>query len=776
MNKCAKIYVHGLVQGVGFRPFVYRIAKKNELKGQVSNLSDASVEIIVEGEEKNIMNFLNDLKTKKPEIARIDRIEIIWENFIGTFEDFKITKSNQKKLNLTSMIPIDLGICDLCITDIYSHTRWYHYPFTCCAQCGPRFTILYRLPYDRENTSMRDFPFCSECKAEYEDPLNRRYDAQGTTCPICGPKLYLIDRYGEAINGNPLKLAADFLREGKIIAIKGIGGFHIAVDATNEDAVLELRKRRKRPNKPFAVMSKTIDCIKKYAIVSKEEEELLKSPYRPIVLLRKSPNYNLAKSVAPGLESIGVMLPYTGIHLLLLDFFGKEALVMTSGNYPGKPIAIDNNQALNELKDIVDLFLIHNRTIVNRCDDSVIKFVGGVPTFLRRSRGYAPTHIKLPWHSKDVIISLGGELNVTGSILLKDRIVTTQHIGDVKDLETFDYLINSLNFLLKIYDVNYSKIAHDLNPIFLTSRYAKKLAREKNLRAIPIQHHHAHMASLMVEHSLPPNEEIVCIVIDGFGYGEDGMAWGGEILIGGYAKFERIAHLRYQPMPGGDLCAYYPARFLAAILSTFMSESEILEFFRKKYVNYLRYGMNELEILLKQARRSDVMRSSSLGRLLDAIAVLLDVCHYRSYEGEPPMKLEAIASFGKPIGANLRLSIKEENGVYILDSSEFINSIIENLEKSSKSDLAYEIHKTIGSTFGKLACEISHRFNCKIIGVSGGSSVNSIILKYIKEEVIKNRKIFLQHTILPPGDGCISIGQCVIASQCDNVTDFTNTI
>ncbi|MCX8170108.1 MAG: carbamoyltransferase HypF, partial [Candidatus Methanomethyliaceae archaeon] len=499
---------------------------------------------------------------------------------------------------------------------------------------------------------------------------------------------------------------------------------------------------------------------------SKEEEELLKSPYRPIVLLRKSPDYCLAESIAPGLENIGVMLPYTGIHLLLLDFFGKEALVMTSGNYPGKPIAIDNNQALKELKDIVDLFLMHNRTIVNRCDDSVIKFVEGIPTFLRRSRGYAPTYITLPWHSKDVIISLGGELNVTASLLLKNRVITTQHIGDIENLETFDYLINSLNSLFKIYDVDYSKITHDLNPVFLTSRYAKELAFKKNLEIIPVQHHHAHMASLMAEHSIPPDENIVCILIDGFGYGLDGMAWGGEILIGGYSKFERVAHLRYQPMPGGDLCTYYPARFLAAILSTFMSESEILEFFRKKYVNYLRYGMNELEVILKQARRN-VMLSSSLGRLLDAIAVLLDVCYYRSYEGEPPMKLEAIASFGKSVNANLRLPVREEDGMYIMDSSEFINSIIENLGRYSKSDLAYEIHKTIGSTFGKLACEISNNFNYKIIGISGGSSVNSIILKYIKEEVIKYGKRFLQHKVLPPGDGCISTGQCVVASQCD---------
>ncbi|MEM0100841.1 MAG: carbamoyltransferase HypF [Candidatus Methanomethylicaceae archaeon] len=767
MIKRARIYIHGLVQGVGFRPFIYRIANKYGLKGQVSNLGDASVEVILEGEISNIENFINDLKINKPDIAKIDNIEIIWEDAKNNFKEFIIAKSDVKKLSLTSVIPVDLGICDFCITDIYNHTRWHLYPFTCCAHCGPRFTILYRLPYDRENTSMIDFPFCQMCKSEFENPFDRRYDAQGITCPICGPKVYLINNSGEVIDGDPLKLAAEFLKEGKIIAIKGIGGFHIAVDATNEDAVMELRKRRKRPNKPFAIMSKSLNDIKKYAIISKEEEELLKSPYKPIVLLKKSPNYCLAESIAPGLDSVGVMLPYTGIHLLLLDYFGKEALVMTSGNYPGKPIVIDNNQALKELKDIVDFFLMHNRTIVNRCDDSVIKFVEGMPTFLRRSRGYAPTYITIPWHSKDIIVSFGGELNTTASLLIKNRIITTQHIGDINDLETFDYLINSLNFLLKIYDVNYSKIAHDLNPVFLTTRYARDLANNKNLKSIPVQHHHAHMAALMAEYSIPQDGEIVCIVIDGFGYGIDGMAWGGEILVGGYSRFERIAHLKYQPMPGGDLCTYYPARFLAAILSTFMNDSEILDLFEKKYAKYLPHGIEELNILLKQVKRRNILFSSSLGRLLDAIAVLLDVCYYRTYEGEPPMKLESLANQGKQVNINLRLPIRKEGKEYIIDSSELIQSIIENIGKYRISDLAYEIHKIIGLTFGRLAYEISECFNCNIIGISGGASVNSIILKYIKEEIIKNKKQFLQHKILPPGDGCISTGQCIVASLCD---------
>jgi hydrogenase maturation protein HypF len=769
MQKRAKIYVHGMVQGVGFRPFVYNLAHIYQLKGQVSNLGDASVEIIVEGEYEKIKFFINDLVSKKPKIARIDSIDVIWEEPTNEFKDFKIAKSNIKKISLSSVIPVDIGICDLCITDIFSNTRWHYYPFTCCSHCGPRFTILYSLPYDRENTSMVDFPFCSYCKSEYENPNDRRYDAQGTTCPICGPKMFLLDNNGNIIDDeDPIRIAASLLKEGKIIAVKGIGGFHIAVDATNEDSVLELRKRRRRPNQPFAVMSKSINEVKKFAIVSKEEEDLLKSPYKPIVILKKSPSYNLAESVSPGLDTVGVMLPYTGIHLLLLEFFGKEALVMTSGNYPGRPIVIDNDQAISELKEIVDFFLVHNRKIVNRCDDSVIKFVENTPTFLRRSRGYAPTYLTIPWTNNENIISVGGEFNVTGSIAIKNRIITTQHIGDVSDLDTLNYLISALNFLIKVYDIKFfSKIAHDLNPNFYTTRYAKELSEHISAKTIQVQHHHAHMTSLMIEHGLSQDTEIICITIDGFGYGADGMAWGGEILFGGYSKFNRVAQLRYQPMPGGDLCAYYPARFLAAILSTIMEDSEIFNLFEKKYIKYLRYGEDELNIVLKQSKKPGIIHSSSIGRLLDAIAVLLEVGHYRSYEGELPMKLEALANHGKPININLNLPVKKQNNTYIIDTSEFILSIIENMKYYSKADLAYEIHKTLGLTFGKLACEISDEVGCNIIGVSGGAAVNNLLIKYMKSEITKNKKKFLQHIILPPGDGGISIGQIAVALNCE---------
>lgn len=765
MQKRAHIFARGLVQGVGFRPFIYTIAVANGLKGYVLNLGDAGVEILVEGDEAKLKKFIAEIREKKPSVARVEVLDVAWEAPTGEFDKFTIAESNEKRLTVRSVIPTDLGICDMCITDIYRESRWHGYSFTSCAQCGPRFTMIRKLPYDRENTSMVDFPFCPHCQAEYDNPKDRRYDAQGITCPLCGPKHTLVDKTGELLNGEPLSEAAKLLSEGYIVAVKGIGGFHVAVDATNESAVMELRNRRRRPTQPFAVMSSSIQKIKNFGVVSRQEEDLLKSVYRPIVALQKSSPYSLADSVSPGLDSIGVMLPYTGIHLLLLDNFAKDALVMTSGNYPGMPISTDNKRALKELANIADFFLMHNRTIVNRCDDSVIKVVEGIPMFLRKSRGYTPSYLAMPWNvGSNGLISVGGEFNVTGSVFLQNRIVTTQHIGDISELETLDYLKSALNFIAKIYNASdFSRIAHDLNPSFLTTRYAKELADLYKAQTIPVQHHHAHLASLMADNSLPRDASIVCIAIDGVGYGTDGMAWGGEILLGGYTNFDRVAHLRYQPMPGGDLCAYYPARFLAAILSTVMSDSEISALFEKNYSHYLRHGMDELDVILKQSRTNDALKTSSMGRLLDATSALMNVCALRTYEGEPPMRLEGVARRGKPGKIALRLPFSKQNGKYIIDTSDFMLSLLENIQ-NKKENITLEAHRVLGITLGELACKISDENGVPTIGLTGGSAVNMLLFKYIKETVERNNKQFLFYRTIPCGDGGTSTGQVAVAS------------
>jgi hydrogenase maturation protein HypF len=766
MLKRAHIFARGLVQGVGFRPFIYTIAVANGLGGYVLNLGDAGVEILVEGEETKLKKFITEIREKKPSVARVDALNIAWGAPTGEFDKFMIAESTEKRLTVRSVIPTDLSICDLCITDIYRGNRWHDYSFTSCAQCGPRFTIIRKLPYDRKNTSMADFPFCPYCQAEYDNPMDRRYDAQGIACLICGPRHTLVDKTGEPLKGEPLSEAAKLLSEGYIVAVKGIGGFHVAVDATNDSAVMELRKRRLRPAQPFAVMSRSIQRIKNFGVVSCQEENLLMNVYRPIVTVQKSSPCSLADSVSPGLDSIGVMLPYTGIHLLLLDNFAKDALVMTSGNYPGRPISIDNKQTLKELRNIADFFLMHNRTIVNRCDDSVIKIVEGVPMFLRKSRGYAPSYLAMPWGiGINGLISVGGEFNATGSVFLQDRIVTTQHIGDINELETLDYLKNALNFITKIYNMSdFSCIAHDLNPSFLTTRYAKEFAESYNAQTIPVQHHHAHIASLMADNSMPRDASIVCIAIDGVGYGIDGMAWGGEILLSGYSNFERVAHLRYQPMPGGDICAYYPARFLAAILSTVMSDSEICALFEKFYVHYLKHGMDELGVILKQARINDTLKTSSMGRILDAIAALMKVCGIRTYEGEPPMRLECMAKRGKPGRVALSLPFSMKNGKYIIDTSDFMLSLLENIRNGNKENITFEAHRVLGITLGNIACRISDENGVQTIGLTGGSAVNTLLFKYIKETVEQNNKQFLFHRNVPCGDGGTSTGQVAVAA------------
>lgn len=767
MLKRAHIYVRGLVQGVGFRPFIYNIAIKNHLSGYVLNLGDAGVEIVAEGEISDIMNFIKDIYEKKPNVSRIDSLDHEIMEYRNEFKNFIIAKSDERKITLKSVIPVDVSICDACITDIYENKRYLNYPFTSCAQCGPRFTILEKLPYDRENTSMKDFPLCENCKREYCDPSDRRYDAQGITCPICGPNLSLLSNNGEVLENDPIKMTAKLLSEGAIIAIKGIGGYHIAVDAKNEKAVNELRKRRKRPSQPFAVMCRSLDKITKFAKVNEIEKNLLLSIYRPIVLLKKSNLYDLAPSVAPGLDTIGVMLPYTGIHLLLLDNFHNDALIMTSGNYPGSPIAIDNQSAKNNLNKIVDYYLIHNRNIVNRCDDSVIRVNENNPVFLRRSRGFSPSYLDMKWDIKDnLVLSLGGEFNVTSSLFTKDRLITTQHIGDAFELDTLDYLLNTIDYFIKVYKLSTPQIiAHDFNLSFQTSRLAKRLSNELNARSVAVQHHHAHLAALMAENNLPKNEEIIAIAIDGVGLGDDSNSWGGEILLGNYRSYRRVAHLKQQPMPGGDLCAYYPARMLAAILSSVLDKEEIKTLFNKKFVSYLKYGLDELDVLLKECNSDSVHKTSSMGRLLDAISLLLGVASYRTYEGEPPMKLEALANSGAPGNVDLCLTTYENNGKIIFDTSDFMLNILEKMEKNKKSDVAYEVHKTLATKLAEVACAIGEKEGISTIGLTGGSAVNGILFSYIKKTINQNNKNFIFHKMYPCGDGCISVGQAAVASN-----------
>ena len=765
----ASIHVSGFVQGVGFRPFVYRLAVALGLKGYVVNLGDAGVEIVVEGHRDSIEVFLKKLQTDKPAPAHIESIFVEWLDYSGEFRDFRILPSEFKVKRGGSTIPPDIAICDECIRDMMGNDpRWSKYPFTCCAACGPRYTMIFDLPYDRERTSMSKFPMCDFCRRDYEDPANRRYHAEGICCSFCGPKIELLDNNGNKVScGDPIVEAAKLIKEGFIVAVKGIGGFHLACLATEDDVVIKLRRRRRRPQQPFAVMSLSLDDIKKFAYVSPIEEELLTSKERPIVVLKLKGNDIISRWVSPGLDSIGVMLPYTGIHLLLLSYINEPAIIMTSGNYPGEPMVINIEAALNRLSKIADYFLTHNRDIVNRCDDSVIRVSNGLPTFLRRSRGYAPSPVTLSGVADGdwCIVALGGDLNVTISFLKGNKCYVSQHIGDVENLDTLEFLkqtFNTMKRLLKISEINV--VACDLNDAFPTTKIAKELSESLGAPLVKVQHHHAHAASLAAERGLDLDDECIYIVIDGVGLGIDGTAWGGEILLASGRGFERLGCIRPYPLPGGDVCAYYPVRALAGLLSLVLNESELEDLIVNRYSHAFKYGVKEAYVTINQLRRKyNVIMSSSTGRYLDAVSVMLGLCTYRSYEGEPAMKLEAHAAlWHEDIPKGLEPPILSNGDMLIVDAPTIILNLLDMMGKCSSNQIAYMAHVLLARGLAEIACQRAFEEGIRVIGISGGAAVNEIILKAVEDEVKRNGLKLIRHRALPPGDGGLSVGQAFV--------------
>ena len=770
MLRGATVRIQGVVQAVGFRPFIYRLAVRHNLKGYVANLEDATVEIFVEGEEKAIKDFLKALPKEAPKVSQIESVEVSWGAPRG-YRGFEIRPSQFRRMSFGSIIPPDISICEECVKDMFRPGgRWYLYPFTCCAQCGPRFTSVWALPYDRQRTNMADFPLCEDCLREYEDPMDRRFHAQGICCSRCGPRMMLVDRRGEALEvDEPVREAAKLLKEGYIVAVKGIGGVHLAALAVDDEPVLELRKRKRRPYQPFALMSPDLEAVRSFADVSSEEEKLLVSWRKPIVVLRKSGDYYLSEWVSPGLDTVGVMLPYTGIHILLLRYCGEPALIMTSGNPSGLPMAISNEEALRLLGGIADFFLLHNRRIINRCDDSVVRLVDGMPILYRRSRGFVPSPIEIPIRMEEnqLVLSLGAELRNVGAILYRSRCFPTQYIGDTDNMETLDYLreaVHRLKGLLGI-EAEPTAIAHDLNPAYLTTRLAKELSENSGCRLVAVQHHHAHLASLMAEWGLPADEQIVGIVMDGVGYGADGDAWGGEVLVGGYEGFRRAGHLERQPMPGGDLCALYPDRMLLAVLLTRSEDDRRrVQSVLSRSVKHLPHGDAELRVLLAQLRNPS-LHTTSAGRFLDAVSALADVCHRRTYEGEPAIRLEAAANRGRPDALPLAPQIADEKGVYVLKTGDLLYELACALEEGRRRvDVCAAAQEALTRGMAEIAIGVAEERGIKTVGVSGGVFMNAYILRRTRQIVENAGLRFLHHRLLPPGDGGLCVGQAAVAA------------
>ncbi|AMM53576.1 carbamoyltransferase HypF [Pyrococcus kukulkanii] len=756
--KAYRIHVQGIVQAVGFRPFVYRIAHAHNLRGYVRNLGDAGVEIVVEGREEDIEAFLEDLYKKKPPLAKIEKV-IRKEIPIQGFDRFYIEKSStEKKGEGDSIIPPDIAICEDCLRELFDpNDKRFMYPFIVCTNCGPRFTIIEDLPYDRENTAMREFPMCDFCRSEYEDPLNRRYHAEPVACPTCGPSYRLYTSTGEEIIGDPLRRAAKLIDKGYIVAIKGIGGIHLACDATREDVVAELRKRLFRPQKPFAIMAKDLETIKTFAYVTEEEEEELTSYRRPIVALRKKEPFPLPENLAPGLHTIGVMLPYAGTHYILFHWSKTPVYVMTSANFPGMPMIKDNDEAFEKLKDVADYLLLHNRRIPNRADDSVVRFVDGRRAVIRRSRGFVPLPIEIPFEYKG--LAVGAELMNAFGVVKGNRVYPSQYIGNTSKIEVLEFMREAVAHFRKILRVSdFDLIIADLHPSYNTTKLAMEIAEETNAELLQVQHHYAHIASVMAEHGL---EEVVGIALDGVGYGTDGKTWGGEVIYLSYEDVERLAHIEYYPLPGGDLASYYPLRALIGILSEMYELEEVrstIERLCPKAIESLKYGKVEFNVIFNQlARGINVAYASSTGRVLDAFAVLLNVAYRRHYEGEPAMKLESFAFKGKN-DLGFKVPVEGEE----IKITELFREVLEVIDKANPADIAYSVHLALARAFAELAVEKAKEFGVKGIAMSGGVAYNELIVKTVRKFVEAHGLRFYSTYEVPRGDNGINVGQAFL--------------
>ena len=817
-----QILVEGIVQGVGFRPFVYRIATEASLNGYVRNLGNV-VEIIVQGSHQDMEEFLFNLQNKLPPIAKINNIETRdlkeEDEKFSSYTDFTIKESADDFAG-TSVIPPDVAICDNCLEEINDpQNRRYKYPFNACTDCGPRFTVIEKVPYDRDNTTMEDFPLCDECEIEYTNPLDRRYHAEAACCEDCGPSLKLLKNTGgdgdsaiEIDCEDPLKETARLLDEGKILAIKGIGGTHLVANVKIKETVDLLRQRLGRKSQAFAVMSPDIETIKTFAVMSKEEEKTLKSKERPIVILKKSEDYDFADSVSPDLHNIGVMLPYAPLHHLLFNETDTPAYIMTSANVPGEPMMITNEEIVKNLSKIADYYLVHNRRILNRCDDSVVRFRNDELAFIRRSRGYTPepydlsgkyTYLNEEFDNLN-ILALGPELDVTFTIIKNSKAYVSQHIGNTNKYRTYQFLKEAIEHMMQITKTDsFDLIACDMHPQFFTTQLAKEYAEKYDCPLIQVQHHHAHGVSLINDHVLNKTDldektsaemeisqdyeksellenpgEMIIIASDGVGYGDDGGAWGGEILYTDIKSYKRMASLMPQKMPGGDLCTKYPARMLAAILSNPNSDYErdkygeenVQELMERNYLDAFPHGKMEIASLFKQIERNlNVGINTSTGRCLDSIAAALNICHERSYEGEAPMKLESAAFNYLKMNDSDKLNdypiiIKDHDDRRVLDTTAILRYVIDKLEEGEDiGRIAAAGQEAVSIGLAKIAIEAARDCGIDTVGVTGGTFYNEAITAHIKDCIENAGLKFIQHTNSCPGDGSVSLGQAIVA-------------
>jgi hydrogenase maturation protein HypF len=745
-----QILVHGIVQGVGFRPFIFHLAERYGLTGFVRNRGDAGVQIIIEGSKQQINKFLQDLESDAPPLAQIYRVTVISQTGDHQYTSFRILKSAVAGEHAGSIIPYDVATCDVCVQELRNHqNRRHDYFFITCTQCGPRYTIIESLPYDRPNTTMKHFAMCDTCRHEYLDPRNRRFHAQTIACSTCGPKMSLTTSSGEVVSvDDPIRTAGTLLHNGAILAIKGNGGFHVVTSAVKSNPLLRLRQVKHRAQKPFAVMARSLNDAQSFTKISQCEQKELTSSIRPIVLLQKRSDYSLSHLVAPGLHNIGVMLPYTGSHFMLFDNVPDPAFVMTSANAPSEPIVIRNEEAFQKLSSTVDYFLLHDREISQRCDDSVLRVNLGIPQIIRRSRGYAPAPINVPG-LKGSSLGVGAKENVNSCLVIDDHAFISQYIGDMEKIETLDFLRSATDHLFYLTKSQIEVVGCDLHPRFNTRQVADAYGDLFNCSVQPIQHHHAHALALMGEWGL---DEMIGIICDGAGYGSDDTIWGGEILQCRYESFQRVGHLQPHPMVGGDLATRYPLRMAAGILQNVPEFQEWLHL----QDTWFPYGVREIQIFTHELAKHRGTLTSSCGRVLDAVAAILNLCRERTYTGEPAMKLEACAR-----GGQNRLDITPQIEKSILTTANLVHTVFMARNDISARDLAFSVETYLAQGLASLATDTANRSGIKTIGVSGGVAYNEHICLEMKLFVEEKGYEFKMHERIPPGDGGIAFGQAI---------------
>lgn len=770
-----QIQAKGIVQGVGFRPFIYSIANRFNLSGYVFN-DTGGVIVEVEGDDKVLDEFFRVIREDSPPLAQIESIERSFLPLMG-YREFTIrdSKSLQDK---SALIPPDISICKDCLKEMLNPIdRRFLYPFINCTNCGPRYTLIKDIPYDRRNTTMKAFEMCPECKSEYEDPLNRRFHAQPNACPVCGPQVSLlaIKRSGTRVlakGAESIKRCRELLKRGMVVAVKGLGGFHLACNALDKEAVRRLRSRKYREDKPFAMMAPSLEVIKRYCYVDREAERCLVSPGRPIVLLKKGEGCEIPEEVAPKQRYLGFMLPYSPLHNLLFTEGGESSnlgisleetpLVMTSGNISDEPISYINDEVLERLKDIADYFLMHNRDIYIRCDDSVTRMFNGREMIARRSRGYVPTPLEVIFPFNSQVLACGAELKNTFCFGKGNYAFISHHIGDLRNMETLNSFEEGVEHFQKVFNLNPEIVAHDLHPDYLSTRFAKEvLIKKRGRRLTGVQHHHAHIASCMADNNI--NEKVIGVALDGTGYGDDGRIWGGEFLVCDFMKYERRGYLEYFPLPGGDMAIRQPWRMGAVYLySSFGDEFLDLDIEFAK-----RLDRDKWHIIRKMIERGvNIPYTSSMGRLFAGVSSILGIRDEINYEGQAAIELEMYAHHIKyRADYAYPFDIRKSGEKYVIDPRRIIKGIVKDLKEGIGIDkISAKFHYTIARMILRVCDLLRKSCGIESVVLSGGVFQNMLLLEMAKFFLDANGFNTYIHSRVPANDGGISLGQAVIAS------------